>query len=188
MDILPNMNMKLIAPDDVYKTIEKCNSKKLKITYCSLTLNNKCMETKKIVILVNKINKNCGFIEGVILKNNEPVEDIILKSSQILSIECAGNNDSSENESVFETIKNCNGFIRITQCMKLEKGKCKESKTFPFLVTSIDEKNKNIKGYKIRNNMQPEYTVIDASVILKVDCLGTNNNPRSPFSIYKIPL
>lgn len=176
----PDMDLKFIGPEDIYKTIEKCDSKKLKVTYCSLTLNGKCSTTKNIIIKVNNINKSCGYIEGVVLRDGEPFEDIILKSSQIVSVECS---KGGEKNSIFDTIRNCNGLVRITQCTKLEKGVCKDSKTFPFMVTEIDERNKNIKGYRIKNNNQPEYMVIDSSMILKVECLTPRNSSSMPWMI-----
>ena len=45
-------------------------------------------------------------------------------------------------------IKSCNGVVRITQCTKLENGKCVNRTSFPFLVTEIDRKNNNIKVIK----------------------------------------
>lgn len=176
----PNIDFKFISTDDVYQTIEKCKSKKLKVTYCSLTLNKQCITTKSAVIKITKIHKNCDFIEGVILKDNEPYEDIVLKSSQILSLECV---KDGKKTSIFDTIRNCNGLVRITQCIKLDKGVCKDSKTFPFMVTQLDEKNKNIKGYRIRTNKQPEYMVIDTSVILKVECLVPKGDINIPWMI-----
>ncbi|MGL4912363.1 MAG: hypothetical protein ACRC3Y_08015 [Romboutsia sp.] len=176
-------SLKFIAPEDVFQTIEKCDSKKLKVTYCSLTVNGQCMTTKNEIIKIIKIHKNCGFVEGVILRDNEAYEDIILKSSQILSLECVKGGQKPEKPSIFEVIKNCNGLIRLTQCTKLEKGVCKDSKTFNFMVTKIDEKNKNIKGYKLKNNGQPEYMVIDSSVILKVECLSPRDILDNPWSM-----
>jgi len=176
----PDKDLKLISTEDVYKTIEKCNSKKLKVTYCSLTSKQKCIATKSAVIKIIKIHRNCDFIEGVILRDNEPYEDIILKSSQILSLECV---KDGKKPYIFDTIRNCNGLVRITQCIKLDKGECRDSKTFPFMVTQMDEKNKNIKGYRIRNNKQPEYMVIDASMILKVECLAPKDGTNIPWMI-----
>lgn len=172
----PEPSVKYISPQDVFETIEKCDNKKLKITYCSLNLNDQCITTKKAIIKITKIHKNCGFIEGLILKDNDPYENIILKSSQILSIECVKQNTPPVNESIFDTIRKCNGLVRITQCLKLDKGICTDKKSFPFLVSDIDEKNKNIKGYRVNNN-QPEYMVIDVSMILKVECI----NPSTVF-------
>jgi len=51
------------------------------------------------------------------------------------------------------------------------------------MVTQMDEKNKNIKGYRIRNNKQPEYMVIDASMILKVECLAPKDGINIPWMI-----
>jgi hypothetical protein len=177
--VVRDVDLKFIEPEDVFQAIEKCDSKKLKISYCSLTLNGKCINSKNAIIKINKIHKNCGFVEGVILKDNEPFENIILKSSQILSLECVKGGQKPNKPSIFEIIKNCNGLIRVTQCTKLEKGICKDNKTFNFMVTQIDEKNKNIKGYRIKSNGQPEYMVLDSSAILKVECLS----PREAFNM-----
>jgi hypothetical protein len=179
----PDIDLKFISTEDVYKTIERCDSKKLKITYCSLTSKQQCITTRSAVIKIIKIHRNCDFIEGVILRDNEPYEDIILKSSQILSLECVKGGQKPEKPSIFDTIRNCNGLVRINQCIKLDKGECTDSRTFPFMVTQIDEKNKNIKGYRIRNNKQPEYMVIDTSMILKVECLAPRDGTNIPWMI-----
>lgn len=180
----PDNNLKFVTPYDIFETIDKCNSKVLKVTYCTLTLNNQCQNTKTFILQIKKIHRNEGFIEGVILKDNKPSEDIILRSDKILQIECikSGGNPE-ENPSIFEIIKNCNGLVNITQCTKLEKGKCIEKYTFPFLVTDLDKKNNTIKGYKIKNDKYTKFTVIDASLIQSVECLSKYKNPNFPWSI-----
>lgn len=177
-------SLKFISEQDVFQTIEKCENKKLKVTYCSLSINGECITSKNVILKITKIHKNCGFIEGVVLKDNEPFEDIVLKSSQILSLECFKGNQKPEKPSIFEVIKNCNGMVRITQCTKFEKGACKDSRTFNFIVTQLDEKNKNIKGYRIRGNGQAEYMVIDSSMILKVECLTSREVLANPWMMF----
>jgi hypothetical protein len=49
------------------------------------------------------------------------------------------------------------------------------------MVTQLDEKNKNIKGYRIKSNGQPEYMVLDSSAILKVECLSPREAFNMPF-------
>lgn len=180
----PDNNLKFVTPYDIFETIDKCNSKILKVTYCTLMLNNQCQNTKTFVLQIKKIHRNEGFIEGVILKDNKPYEDIILRSDKILQVECVKSGGSpDEKPSIFEIIKSCNGLVNITQCTKLEKGKCIEKDTFPFLVTDIDKKNNTIKGYKIKNDKYTKFTVIDASLIQRVDCLSKDKNPNFPWSM-----
>ncbi|MGL5313961.1 MAG: hypothetical protein ACRC92_12005 [Peptostreptococcaceae bacterium] len=180
----PDNNLKFVTPYDIFETIDKCNSKILKVTYCTLMLNNQCQNTKTFVLQIKKIHRNEGFIEGVILKDNKPYEDIILRADKILQVECVKNGgNSDEKPSIFEIIKSCNGLVNITQCTKLEKGKCTEKDTFPFLVTDIDKKNNTIKGYKIKNDKYTKFTVIDASLIQRVECLSKDKNPNFPWSM-----
>lgn len=179
----PGPNLKAVTTSDLYDIIDKCKSKTLRITYCSLTLNKQCANTKTATIKINKINRNCELIEGVILRNGEPIEDIILKNSQILNIQCVGGGQTPDNSHIFDIIRNCRGFVRITQCTNLEYGQCKNTISFIFLVTNIDEKNNNIKGYRIRSNSIPEYALIDVSLITRVECLTQNSAPNLPWNI-----
>lgn len=179
----PGPNLKSVTTNDLYNVIEKCNNKMLKITYCSLTLNKQCINTKTITMRIDKINRPCEQIEGVILRNGEPIEDIILKNSQILNIECVGSSQTPNNSYLFNIIRNCRGFVRITQCTNLENGQCKNTTSFPFLVTDIDERNNNIKGYRIRNNSTPEYALLDVSLITRVECLSQSSSPNLPWNL-----
>ena len=60
---------------------------------------------------------------------------------------------------------------------------CVNRISFPFLVTEIDRKNNNIKGYRIREGRTPEYIVLDASLILNVECLTQANSPNFPWGL-----
>lgn len=179
----PGPSIKAVTTSDLYDIIDKCKSKTLRITYCSLTLNKQCVNTKTITMRVNKINRPCEMVEGVILINREPVEDIILKNSQILNVQCMGEGQTPDKSYIFDIIRNCRGFVRITQCTNLEGGQCKNTTNFPFLVTDIDERNNNIKGYRIRNSSIPEYTLIDVSLITRVECLTQNSAPNLPWNL-----
>ena len=121
------------------------------------------MNTKTNVIQIKRLYKTCDFIEGTILRDDKPYEDIVLKAEQILKVECIKSNNPdnkpNENPTIFDIIKSCNGIVKITQCTKLENGKCVNRISFPFLVTEIDRKNNNIKGYRIREGRTPEYIV-----------------------------
>lgn len=175
--------LKFIDSSDIYETIKKCNSKILRITYCSLTLNGQCMNIKTIDMKIKKIYPNSEFIEGTQLINNEPVEDIIMKASVVLKIECVQGSKPDETLSIYDKIKYCNGIVKITQCTKLEQGKCVRKTSFPFVVTDMDKKNKVIKGYQIKNNTTPQYMVLDDSLILDVDCINKKNMPDFPWWI-----
>ena len=146
--VRPDFNLKTLNPYDIYQAIEQCNSKILKITYCSLRIDGQCMNTKTNVIQIKRLYKTCDFIEGTILKDDKPYEDIVLKADQILKVECIKSNKPDnkpeEKPTIFDMIKSCNGVVRITQCTKLENGKCLNRISFPFLVTEIDRKNNNI--------------------------------------------
>lgn len=184
--IRPDNNVKFVTPYDIYDTIDKCNSKTLKVTYCSLTLNGQCQDTKTFIIQIKKIYRNEGFIEGVILRDSKPYEDVILRADKILRVECVNNINNNNNDnkpSIFDIIKNCNGLVNITLCTKIEKGKCVDKDTFPFLVTDIDKKNNTIKGYKIKNDQYTKFVVIDVSLIQKVECLSKDKNPNFPWNI-----
>ncbi len=178
----PQPSLKYLSPYDIYDVIDKCQSKVLRVTYCSLTLNKQCMNTKTSKIKITKIYKESGFIEGLILKDGEPFENIILKSNQILKVECV-KGDKPDGLSVYDKIKECNGLVRITQCIKIENGECVRRNTFPFFVSEIDKKNNNIKGYVIRENEYPKYTVIDVSLILNVSCLSKDYLKNFPINI-----
>lgn len=181
-------NAKFLDSSDVYNAIKKCNSRILNITYCSLKKDNECINSESFTIEITKLHQNCDFIEGVILKNGKPYKDIILKSTSILSVECVKNSNHDENMSIYDIIKYCDGLVNITQCTKFEKGKCVQKTTFPFLVHSIDKKDKSIKGYKIKSNQAPEYMVISDNTILDVDCITKNNTPNFPWWILPVLL
>ncbi len=178
-------NVKFIDNNDVYNAIKKCKSKVVNITYCSLNINNKCMNTESISIEIIKIHQNCNFIEGVVLKNGKPHKDLILKASSILSIECATSYPDN-NMSFYDVIKFCDGLVKITQCTKIEKGKCTQRNSFPFLVKSVDKKENVIKGYKIKLNQTPEYMVISGDSIIDVDCITNSNTPNFPWWIIQM--
>lgn len=175
--------LKFIDSSDIYETIKNCNSKILRVTYCSLTINGQCMNIKTIDMKIKKIYPNSEFVEGTILINDELVEDIIMKASVILKLECIQQNKPDDNLSIYEMIKYCNGIVKITQCTKLEKGKCVQKTSFPFLVTDMDKKNKVIKGYKIKDNSKPQYMVLDESLIVDVGCISKKNMPDFPWWI-----
>lgn len=177
------VNLKFLNSAEVYSAIQVCNSKVLNITYCSLKLDDICMDTKTVTILIRKLHQNCDFIEGTILKNSRPFEDIVLKSSRILKVECSKDTKPDENLSIYDTIKYCEGLVKITQCSKIEKGKCIQKKSFPFLVGEIDTKNNIIKGYRIRDRQPPEYIILDTSLILDVECITKNNSPNFPWGM-----
>ena len=185
--VRPDFNLKTLNPYDIYQAIEQCNSKILKITYCSLRIDGQCMNTKTNVIQIKRLYKTCDFIEGTVLKDDKPYEDIVLKTDQILKVECIKSNKPDnkpeEKPTIFDMIKSCNGVVRITQCTKLENGKCVNRTSFPFLVTEIDRKNNNIKGYKVREGLTPEYIVLDASLILNVECVTQANSPNFPWGL-----
>lgn len=84
----PDPTMKYISPEVLYETIYNSEIKIFKVTYCSLKLNDQYIIIKKNIIKIVKTYKDIGFIEGTILKDNEPLEDIILKYNRILKIEC----------------------------------------------------------------------------------------------------
>ena len=90
--VRPDFNLKTLNPYDIYQAIEQCNSKILKITYCSLRIDGQCMNTKTNVIQIKRLYKTCDFIEGTILKDDKPYEDIVLKADQILKVECIKSN------------------------------------------------------------------------------------------------
>ena len=150
--VRPDFNLKTLNPYDIYQAIEQCNSKILKITYCSLRIDGQCMNTKTNVIQIKRLYKTCDF-------------------------------KPEEKPTIFDMIKSCNGVVRITQCTKLENGKCVNRTSFPFLVTEIDRKNNNIKGYKVRDGLTPEYIVLDASLILNVECVTQANSPNFPWGL-----
>lgn len=177
----PDVNLKFLNSSDVYTAIQACNSKRLKVTYCSLKLDSQCINTKSIIMKINKLHTNCDFIEGTILKEDKPFEDIVLKASSILQIECVKDKKPNDNISIYDTIKYCDGLVKITQCSKLEKGKCVSKSSFYFLVTKMDSKNKVIKGYRIRQNHSPEYMVLDESLILDIECITKENSPNFPW-------
>lgn len=177
------VNPKFIDSSDVYNAIKKCNSKKINITYCSLEIDNECINTRNVTIQIKKLHQNCNFIEGTIIRNNKPVEDIILKSSSIYSIECVSDLEPEDTVSIYDTINYCDGLVRMTVWNKIEKGKCIQKTSFPFLATSVDKKNKLIKGYRIRANQPPEYIVLDERVVLAVDCITNKNTPNFPWWI-----
>lgn len=179
----PRPSIKTVTTSDLYDIIDKCKSKILRITYCSLTLNKQCVNTKTITMRITKINRHCEMVEGIVLRNGEPVEDIILKNSQILNVQCMGKGQTPDKSYIFDIIRNCRGFVRITQCTKLEGGQCKNTTSFLFLVTDIDERNNNIKGYRIRNSSIPEYALIDVSLITRVECLTQNSAPNLPWNL-----
>ena len=185
--VRPDFDLKTLNPYDIYQAIEQCNNKVLKVTYCSLRIDGQCINTKTNIIQIKKLYKTCDFIEGTILKDNKPYEDIVLKTDQILKVECVKSNIPGNNPeptpTIFDIIKSCNGIVRITQCTKLEKGKCVSKSSFPFLVTEIDRKNNNVKGYRIRENKSPEYIALDASLIINVECLTQVNSPNFPWGI-----
>ena len=156
--VRPDFNLKTLNPYDIYQAIEQCNSKILKITYCSLRIDGQCMNTKTNVIQIKRLYKTCDFIEGTVLKDDKPYEDIVLKADQILKVECIKSN-------------------------KPDNGKCVNRTSFPFLVTEIDRKNNNIKGYKVREGLTPEYIVLDASLILNVECVTQANSPNFPWGL-----
>lgn len=122
--VRPDFNLKTLSPYDIYQAIEQCNSKVLKITYCSLRIEGQCMNTKTNVIQIKRLYKTCDFIEGTILRDDKPYEDIVLKAEQILKVECIKSNNPdnkpNENPTIFDIIKSCNGIVKITQCTKLE--------------------------------------------------------------------
>ena len=185
--VRPDFNLKTLNPYDIYQAIEKCNNKILRITYCSLRIDGQCMDTKTNIIKIRRLYKTCDFIEGTILKDNRPYEDIILKADQILKVECIKSNKPDNNQkpqpTIFDIIKSCNGVVKITQCTKIENGKCVSKASFPFLVIQIDRKNNNIKGYRIRDGRPPEYIVLDVSLILNVECLTKSNSPNFPWGL-----
>lgn len=185
--VRPDFDLKTLNPYDVYQAIEQCNNKILKITYCSLRVDGQCMDTKTNIIKIKRLYKTCDFIEGTILRDNKLVEDIVLKVDQILKIECIKsgkpNNKPEEKPTIFDIIKSCNGMVKLTQCTKIEKGKCTNKTSFPFLVTEIDRRNNNIKGYRIRDGRPPEYIVLDASLILNIECLTQSNSPNFPWGL-----
>ena len=177
-------DLKFVTPTDIFETIDKCNSKVLKITYCSLTQNNTCQNTKTFILKIKKIYRKEGFVEGTILKDNQPYEDVVLMADKILKVECVkGGGSTEENPSFFDIIKSCNGLVNITVCTKIEKGKCTDRDTFPFLVTEVDKKNNNIKGYKIKGEKNTQFSVIDVSLIQKVECLTKDKNPNFPWMV-----
>lgn len=177
---------KYLDSSDVYNAIKRCNSKILKITYCSLKKYNECMSTESIVIEIIKLHQNCDFIEGIILKNNMPYKDIILRSSSILSIECDNIMNHNDKMSIYDIIKYSDGLIKITQCTKFEKGKCTQKSVFPFLVKSVDKNNKVIKGYRIKNNQPPEYMILSENTVLDVDCITNGNTPDFPWWVIPV--
>ncbi|RDY27903.1 hypothetical protein CHL78_007830 [Romboutsia weinsteinii] len=183
-----NPSLKFISTNDVYEAIDRCNSKVLRITYCSLTINNQCSNTKTEVIKVNRVDRSCGIIEGQILRNNQPVEDIILRDRRILRIECVQGSTPPGPSPIFDIIKNCKGFVRITECTQLVGGQCQDRRSYPFLVTDVDERNNTIKGFRISGNQNPEFIILDASLILRVECLSQGSNPNLPWMLIPILL
>lgn len=183
-----NPSLKFISTNDVYDAIDKCNSKVLRITYCSLTINNQCINTKTEVIRVNRVDRSCGIIEGQILRNNQPVEDIILRDRRILRIECVQGSTPPAPLPIFDIIKNCRGFVRIIECTQLVGGQCQDRRSYPFLVTDVDERNNTVKGFRIRGNQNPEFVILDASLILRVECLSQSSNPNLPWMLIPILL
>lgn len=180
--------LKAIDARDVYDAIDRCNSRRLRITFCSLTLNNECVNSRTEIIRVTRVNRACGIIEGQILRNNQPFEDIILRDSKILRIECEIDNIPPGGSPIFDIIKNCRGFVRITECTNIKGGQCTERRSYPFLVTNVDERNNTIRGFRIRGNQNPEFVILDASVILRVECLSQSSNPNLPWSMIPILL
>ena len=43
--------------------------------------------------------------------------------------------------------------------------------------------NNNIKGYRVREGLTPEYIVLDASLILNVECVTQANSPNFPWGL-----
>ena len=41
---------------------------------------------------------------------------------------------------IFDIIEGCRGFIMVTECTQLQGGQCTQRRSYPFLVTSIDER------------------------------------------------
>lgn len=180
--------LKAIDARDVYDVIDRCNSRRLRITFCSLTLNNECVNSRTEVIRVTRVNRSCGIIEGQILRNNQPFEDIILRDSKILRIECVGDNTPPPGLPIFDIIEGCRGFVMITECTQLQEGQCIQRRSYPFLVTSTDERNNTIRGFRIRGNQNPEFVILDARMILRVECLSQSNNPNLPWNLIPILL
>ena len=110
--VRPDFDLKTLNPYDIYQAIEQCNNKVLKVTYCSLRIDGQCINTKTNIIQIKKLYKTCDFIEGTILKDNKPYEDIVLKADQILKVECVKSNITGNNPeptpTIFDIIKSCN--------------------------------------------------------------------------------
>ena len=76
----------------------------------------------------------------------------------------------------------------ITECTQLQGGQCIQRRSYPFLVTSTDERNNTIRGFRIRGNQNPEFVILDARMILRVECLSQSNNPNLPWNLIPILL